>query len=279
MCGSNDEEFGVYRHADNGIDTDLVECVHLLLAANTSCDNELPFCQVAQSGGSFQRKAAHQSFAIHVRIEKCRCVRLELWNGGVRRQLHLFLPALHRYSPVPRVDPRNHSLHTDGGGQFGSEERVHGAVFRRRRKQRGANDDPLRPGIKNPPCTVNRMNSTAYLAGQLAGDPVHKSSVIARAHRRIKIDELHKRKARELPDPVFEIIERQAEFFALHQLNNATAKQINRWNQHGNLTGTPNAERDSFSERALDTPKWKMLARSEERRVGKECRSRWSPYH
>jgi len=25
--------------------------------------------------------------------------------------------------------------------------------------------------------------------------------------------------------------------------------------------------------------KWKWVSRSEERRVGKECRSRWSPYH
>ena len=25
--------------------------------------------------------------------------------------------------------------------------------------------------------------------------------------------------------------------------------------------------------------KWKKKSRSEERRVGKECRSRWSPYH
>ena len=25
--------------------------------------------------------------------------------------------------------------------------------------------------------------------------------------------------------------------------------------------------------------KWEMDQRSEERRVGKECRSRWSPYH
>ena len=30
-----------------------------------------------------------------------------------------------------------------------------------------------------------------------------------------------------------------------------------------------------------DMPKWmaKSITRSEERRVGKECRSRWSPYH
>ena len=25
--------------------------------------------------------------------------------------------------------------------------------------------------------------------------------------------------------------------------------------------------------------RWRQYARSEERRVGKECRSRWSPYH
>src|SRR5687768_17891353 len=28
-----------------------------------------------------------------------------------------------------------------------------------------------------------------------------------------------------------------------------------------------------------DTSAWDPLQRSEERRVGKECRSRWSPYH
>ena len=28
-----------------------------------------------------------------------------------------------------------------------------------------------------------------------------------------------------------------------------------------------------------DVPRWQHLHRSEERRVGKECRSRWSPYH
>ena len=29
----------------------------------------------------------------------------------------------------------------------------------------------------------------------------------------------------------------------------------------------------------LDTSGTEILTRSEERRVGKECRSRWSPYH
>ena len=36
----------------------------------------------------------------------------------------------------------------------------------------------------------------------------------------------------------------------------------------------------SFSSLESDMPGcWDRLVRSEERRVGKECRSRWSPYH
>ena len=33
-----------------------------------------------------------------------------------------------------------------------------------------------------------------------------------------------------------------------------------------------------YSARAFDADRFALL-RSEERRVGKECRSRWSPYH
>ena len=33
------------------------------------------------------------------------------------------------------------------------------------------------------------------------------------------------------------------------------------------------------TEKKMDERFWNHLRRSEERRVGKECRSRWSPYH
>ena len=33
------------------------------------------------------------------------------------------------------------------------------------------------------------------------------------------------------------------------------------------------------SRKAFDSGVWSRSTRSEERRVGKECRSRWSPYH
>ena len=35
---------------------------------------------------------------------------------------------------------------------------------------------------------------------------------------------------------------------------------------------------NTYMEMPFHDPNW-QLVRSEERRVGKECRSRWSPYH
>ena len=36
---------------------------------------------------------------------------------------------------------------------------------------------------------------------------------------------------------------------------------------------------DAFDSQGLDITNRDLVMRSEERRVGKECRSRWSPYH
>ena len=64
-------------------------------------------------------------------------------------------------------------------------------------------------------------------------------------------NERHARIARER-DTVYEINMASAEYF------------------YSNLKGSHNA---------VDYLKKRLLSRSEERRVGKECRSRWSPYH
>src|SRR5260370_5305944 len=42
----------------------------------------------------------------------------------------------------------------------------------------------------------------------------------------------------------------------------------------------PNCPASGFTMNGADWPDWtRRIQRSEERRVGKECRSRWSPYH
>ena len=46
-----------------------------------------------------------------------------------------------------------------------------------------------------------------------------------------------------------------------------------------NMMKTDVKQTDNGYEVAVDLPGCKKEDRSEERRVGKECRSRWSPYH
>ena len=47
-------------------------------------------------------------------------------------------------------------------------------------------------------------------------------------------------------------------------------------NEDGNVK---HKQRDEQEKKALMTRLSRIEGRSEERRVGKECRSRWSPYH
>ncbi len=51
---------------------------------------------------------------------------------------------------------------------------------------------------------------------------------------------------------------------------------LHKWNKVFNLTAIRKPEQ-MVSHHLLDS--LAVLPRSEERRVGKECRSRWSPYH
>jgi 4-methylaminobutanoate oxidase (formaldehyde-forming) len=56
----------------------------------------------------------------------------------------------------------------------------------------------------------------------------------------------------------------------------AETGQATGFKQNGSLGVTANAERFEELKRGASMAR---MARSEERRVGKECRSRWSPYH
>src|SRR3712207_9542414 len=73
-----------------------------------------------------------------------------------------------------------------------------------------------------------------------------------------------------------------------HQLNGKLYYYDNRRLLPGIVRYYTNLNRESLHERNafgqftyeyLLSSRWQMKWRSEERRVGKECRSRWSPYH
>src|SRR2546428_6728492 len=64
---------------------------------------------------------------------------------------------------------------------------------------------------------------------------------------------------------------------SLAQRESAVAKA--QADQERVLAETLSLAKQAESQRDLEVKRAQFLERSEERRVGKECRSRWSPYH
>src|SRR2546430_12515943 len=67
-------------------------------------------------------------------------------------------------------------------------------------------------------------------------------------------------------------------------LESEAERELNRWDQRLNeykerLTKITNENTELLKQLATLRKDQLTLERSEERRVGKECRSRWSPYH
>ena len=71
-------------------------------------------------------------------------------------------------------------------------------------------------GMPPPACTGSRF-AICSTSAELSPLP----------HRRVEVDQLHKGKAREALDPIFEVVESEAQFFALHELDDAPAQKIN----------------------------------------------------
>ncbi len=118
-------------------------------------------CQLAQPRRGLDGKALHHSFAVHVRVEKCRGIGLKLRNRLVRRQLHLRLPSLHGNAPVLRVDPGHHALRAHARGKLRGELRVHRALCRKKRRP---DDHALRACIQHLPRALDGVNAAARLA-------------------------------------------------------------------------------------------------------------------
>ena len=65
-------------------------------------------------------------------------------------------------------------------------------------------------------CALDRTDAAAHLAGQSPRNLRDQRGVFALPHRRIQIDQLHQWESGELLDPVFKIVEGEAQLFALH---------------------------------------------------------------
>ena len=81
-------------------------------------------------------------------------------------------------------------------------------------------------GVQDAATVLCSAQPAAYLAGELAADHFYESGVFALAHGGVEIDKLHEWVSGETVDPVLEVVESELEGFALNELNDATAHEI-----------------------------------------------------
>src|ERR1035441_5402072 len=63
------------------------------------------------------------------------------------------------------------------------------------------------------------------------------------------------------------------------KLSSSSAKKWSSFSSQPGLSNKQFAEHGQFTDSRAIGRNWRGAKRSEERRVGKECRYRWSPYH
>src|SRR5580698_425175 len=189
---SDRKQLRINGHAYNGVRAQSVEIVHFLLAANAARDDKLTLRKLAQPRGGLNRKSFHEPFTVHMRIKKRRGVGFELRNRIVGRDLHLRFPAFHCDAAAFGVDTRDHTVRAHSISQLPGESGVHRTLLR---KERGADNDASSARIEHLSRALDRMNAAAGLARQPLGNLLDERGVVALAHGRIQVNELHKRKS------------------------------------------------------------------------------------
>ncbi len=106
-------------------------------------------------------------------------------------------------------------------------------------KERRADNNALCARTKDGLGACDGADAAANLAGKAFADLLDESGIVTLSHGGVEVDELDERVACKAIDPVFEVIEGELEFFALHELNDLAAEEVDRWDQHGSLTGIP----------------------------------------
>src|SRR6516162_6469804 len=165
--GSHGKKVCIDRHADHGVDTQSLQRVNLLLAANAAGDDELAPSKFAKALSRRDWEPLHQALAVNVRVEKSSDVRVELRNCIVRRECDLRLPALYSDVAILRVDAGDDLFCADSCGQRGSKLDVD---LTRLRKERRTKDNALRTRLKHLACTVDRVDSAPGLAWKTTRD-------------------------------------------------------------------------------------------------------------
>ena len=99
-------------------------------------------------------------------------------------------------------------------------------------EETGAIDDAFGAGVEQGLAVGCGLEASADLAGQALADHLDEGAVVALAHGGVEVDELDERVGREAVDPVLEVVEGELEGFALDELDDTAAHEVDGRDEH-----------------------------------------------
>ena len=164
-----------------------------------------------------------------MRVEELAREGFERAGGLCRRDVERSAPAVDNDLAAAAVDGSDEPVARDSVGDAARQVQVDRPALEERRREdhaRGAELDELTGALGGP-------DAAADAAGQAGTDPRDDGFVRAGVLGRVEVDELHPGIAGEALNPALEIRGFNRQLLALHELDDAAALEIYRWNEHG----------------------------------------------
>ena len=95
-----------------------------------------------------------------------------------------------------------------------------------RAEEAGAIDDSFGAGIEKGFAVFGGFEASSNLTGEAFADHLNEGAVLSLSHRGVEVNELDDGVLGEAFDPVVEVVEGELQLFALHELDDATAHEI-----------------------------------------------------
>ena len=222
---------GVDGHAGYGVDPHRVESIDFVLLLDAARHDELFGGARSEDRGYVDGKALHRAFGVDMRVEEGGAGVFKPGDCFFRSEIDGVSPAFDGDFARFGIDAEDQGFFTEGSHEVFSEFEVDefvaaGLVAFGRAEQAGAIDDSLCAGFKENTAVFGRSEASPDLTRKTFCDHLDQVAVVALTHRGIEIDQLDDRIFREAFDPVVEVVEGEFQFFALDELNDSAAHEI-----------------------------------------------------
>ena len=219
---------GVDGHPGYGVHAHPVERVDLCLGADASGDDQLAGGGGAEGGGDGGGEALHGAFGVDVGVEEGGAEVLEPGDCFLGREGDGVLPAADGDASVFCVDGEDECVFSEVALEGGGE----GLVDAVRGEEGGAEDDAAGAGVEECAGVFGGAEAATDLAGEALAEHFDEGAVRALSHGGVEVDELDEGVRGEAFDPGLEVIEGELEFFAVDELDDLAAEEVDGGDEH-----------------------------------------------